>query len=494
MKPCDRSADDALFGSELWEVALEKFASATHLTLRLFDAQERAVIDPIQPTPLFQLFDETGYDPGLFSECTRQCLAQTEKRSAVLVSQFHGLAVVGASLMFDGRIVGAVVGGYAFADFSQVSEIQRLARQAGIDFERVWEIARKQPPIPRQRLIVQGELLQILGDALLREKYRSLQYEQAAAIVNSSDDAIIAEDLDGVIMSWNFGAERLFGFTDHEVVGKPIAVLMDSGGLNDERDMLEHIRRGEKVDHYETVYQRKDRSSVDISLTASPMEDAYGRVVGLSKIARDITERKQAEQRQQLLLNELAHRGRNLLAVIQAIVSRSLSGTKSLAEAREVLLKRIQAIAHSQTVLLKGAFLGGLLAEIIRLELEAFADRVKALGPDVMLNPKAAQTFALLVHELATNAIKYGALSRRGGGIVIHWSIEARNAERRFKFQWQERGGPRVTPPTSEGFGRTLIEKASVQDLGAQPTISFAPDGLSYEIDAPLSEVAASER
>ena len=172
MKSRDSPANSALFGSDLWQTALEKYATATHLTVTLFDLDGRVVFGPVHPTPLFQLFEEAGYDPGIFGECTRRCIAQAEERPPVLISQFHGLAVVGASVALEGRIVGAAVGGYALADFSQVSEVQRLAKQSGIVFERVWEIARKQSPVPQQRLVVYGELLQVLGDALLRENYR----------------------------------------------------------------------------------------------------------------------------------------------------------------------------------------------------------------------------------------------------------------------------------------------------------------------------------
>ena len=145
-----------------------------------------------------------------------------------------------------------------------------------------------------------------------------------------------------------------------------------------------------------------------------------------------------------------------------------------------------------RAVLVTAGFEGAPVAEIIRLEFEAFSERVKAVGPDVMLNPKTAQTFALVVHELATNAAKHGALSWPRGQIAIHWSIEGVGAEARFKFQWQERDGPPVAPPTHQGFGRIVLEKAAAQEFGTLPKIRFLSDGLSYEIDAPLSVVAAS--
>lgn len=170
---------DVLFSSDLWQRALESYASAAHLTVTLFDAEERVIFGPIHPTPLFQLFKETGYDPGTFSECARRCLEQTDSRPAVMVSQFCGLTVIGTSLLLEGKIVGAAVAGYAFVDFSQISEVQRLAKDAGIKFERLWQVAREQKPLPQHRLMLNGELLQVLGDALLRENYRTRQHEEA---------------------------------------------------------------------------------------------------------------------------------------------------------------------------------------------------------------------------------------------------------------------------------------------------------------------------
>lgn len=175
-----KSSPHVLFSSSLWEPALEKYAKATHVTVKLFDTDLRVVFAPIHATPLFELFDLGGYDPGLFAECARKCLAQTTERPAVTVSKVHGLAVVGTSLVLDGKIVGAAVAGYVLVDFSQLSEIQRVAKDARLDFARVWQVAREESPVSHQRLNVNGELLQVLGDALLRENAHTRQYEHTA--------------------------------------------------------------------------------------------------------------------------------------------------------------------------------------------------------------------------------------------------------------------------------------------------------------------------
>jgi two-component sensor histidine kinase len=155
-------------------------------------------------------------------------------------------------------------------------------------------------------------------------------------------------------------------------------------------------------------------------------------------------------------MGELAHRGGNLLAVIQSIVARTLIGAKPIAEERNTLTRRLQALARSQSALMSKGFQGALVAEIVRLEFEGFSDRVTAAGPDVMLNSRAAQTFALLLHELATNAAKYGALSQPAMGQVdIQWVIDREAEEARFKFYWQEYDGPPVS------FRRVKVSAAS---------------------------------
>lgn len=139
--------------------------------------------------------------------------------------------------------------------------------------------------------------------------------EHLAAIVESSDDAILTKNLDGIVTSWNSAAERLFGYPAREIIGQSITLLLPDDRQDEEAPILARLRRGERVRHYETVRRRKDGGLVDISLSVSPLRDATGTIIGASSIARDITERKRAEEQQQLLLREMDHRIRNLFTL-----------------------------------------------------------------------------------------------------------------------------------------------------------------------------------
>ena len=181
--------DGKLFTSDLWKPVLEKYTAVTGLTVELFDIDGRVALGSIHPTPLYALFRENGYEPGLFADCARRCLSQTGARPAVVGADHHGLTVIGTSLVLDNAIVGAAVTGYALTKFSQVIAVQRWAQSTKLPFDRLWDIARRQPPMPERRLKLYGELLQVLGDALLRENLRTRQYEEVVVELKAASAA-----------------------------------------------------------------------------------------------------------------------------------------------------------------------------------------------------------------------------------------------------------------------------------------------------------------
>jgi PAS domain S-box-containing protein len=315
--------------------------------------------------------------------------------------------------------------------------------------------------------------------------------------------AVYSCDAQGVIQDFNPRATELWGRTpargdNSERFCGSIRMFRPNGSFmpHDQCPMAWVVsgKMSEVVDE-EVIVERPDGSRVTAVVNIRPLRNERGEVIGAINCAYDITERKHVEEHQRFLMGELAHRGGNLLAVIQSIVARTLIGAKPLPEERNTLTRRLQALARSQSALMSKGFQGALMTEIIRLEFEGFSDRVTAVGPNVMLNSRAAQTFALLLHELATNATKYGALLQPDKGQVdIHWSIEGEGEEARFRFQWQERDGPPVVVPTRKGFGSILLEKLAAQDFGTQPEITFAPDGLSYSIDASLPTMTAGNQ
>jgi PAS domain S-box-containing protein len=301
-----------------------------------------------------------------------------------------------------------------------------------------------------------------------------------ASIVESSDDAIVSKDLNGIVTSWNKSAERLFGYTAWEMIGSPILTIIPPDRHHEEPDILSRIRRGERVDHYETVRRRKDGRLVDVSITVSPVKDSRGKVVGASKIARDITEAKQAQARQELLHRELAHRTGNLFAVVQAVVARSFAGKRTVDEAEAAVLGRLHSLAQTHIMLDEEQANVAELGDVIRNEMGSFSQRVAIDGPRVQLVAKPAQNFTLAVHELATNAAKYGALSNASGYVRISWHVD--ESTNRLHFRWEERGGPHVAMPTRKGFGSVVLEQVMAEYCDHQPALNFDPRGISYTV------------
>ena len=287
-------------------------------------------------------------------------------------------------------------------------------------------------------------------------------------------------------MSWNKAAERLFGYTADEVIGKPIAKLLPLDKQDEEFGIIERIKRGEHLDRYETVRRRKDGDSVEVSLTASPINLPKGGIIGVSKIARDISERKKS---QQLLVRELHHRTQNLFAVFQAIAARAVDESKTVAEIKYVLLDRLHCLARAYEMIGQGE--DASLTAILEREFSGFSEQVDVGGCDIVINPSAAQQFALIIHELATNALKYGALSAPTGRVSIEGKTSRLNGYGTFTFVWGETGGPAVTKPNRRGFGSVILLDLA-KHFGQSVVLNYAPQGLSYQLQVQLSKIEAS--
>lgn len=492
-----------------------------------------------------------------------------------------------------------------------------------------------------------------------------------AAIVESSHDAIISKDTNGIIQSWNRTAERLFGYTAEEIIGKSILTLIPPDRRHEEDDIITRIKRGERIEPFETVRRHKDGRPLDISVTISPVRDALGKIVGASKIARDISDkklaerklaeqtkrletlyrvsreiardlnierivqtvtdiatevseakfgaffhnmldqkgewyqlfalsgapreaferfgmprntkvfaptfagdgivrsddirkdprygqndphfgmpkghlpvvsylavpvfsstgqihgglffghdkpgiftsdcesliaaiaaqagvamdnarlheaaqieieqRKRAEEGRELLLNEIKHRVKNTLGTVQAMVMQTFKGAP--AAEHQAFVARLHALAAAHDLLTQKDWLDASVGEIVERAMRPFNDkqRVRVSGPDVVLGPSKSLVLAMLLHELGTNAVKYGSLSNETGFVDLTWAREDTSDRPSLALIWKESGGPAVTPPTRKGFGTRMIERA-LQAEGGDAELAFKPDGLRCRI------------
>jgi PAS domain S-box-containing protein len=444
-----------------------------------------------------------------------------------------------------------------------------------------------------------------------------------AAIVASSDNAIVSKTVDGPITSWNPAAQRLFGYTADEVIGCPISILAAPDRKDEMPAILERIRRGEHVERYETVRRRKDGSLVDISLTVSPIYDPLGQIIGASKIARDITQRKraeaalresearfralantvpdvvwtadptgaitfandrwfgfcgitpqqnarqwpelvlhpddrdrcieqwtralhdgtdyeievrnrrydgeycwfltragpirdgqgrttawdgsttdihdrkQAEERQRMLTAELSHRVKNIFTAVQVLAERSGSRATSVAELLETFQGRLQALSAAHNALIARDWNWASLTSLVHTALEPYIgedDRIRLDVEDLRLNQEVTLTLALGFHELATNAAKYGALSKPTGRLSFTSRVGSGERGEELRLVWQEHSGPDVQPPETLGFGLTMLSRAIEHQHSGRVELDWRREGLVCRLILPLPESAAAKR
>lgn len=427
------------------------------------------------------------------------------------------------------------------------------------------------------------------------------------ALVESSDDAIVAKNIDGIIVSWNPAAERLFGYAAQEMIGQPMRRLLPPDRQGEEDAILARVRAGERVGQFFTVRQHRSGELIEVSVTVSPVRNAAGTIVGASNMARDvrgfldqqrrlqeseerfrmladnmaqlawiarpdghifwynkrwydftgttlaqmegwgwrsvhhpdhvdrvvrsfresleaaqdwedtfpmraadgryrwflsralpirdaagqvswwfgtntdITEVREKTEQIRLLLMEVNHRSKNMLATVQALARRS-APDDPLYVAR--LEERVRSLAINQDILVQREWREVPLAELVAAQLSFIAaapGALNAAGDDCALTPRAAEVVGMALHELATNSLKHGALSVPGGHVDIGWTCDPAAAA--FSMEWRESGGPPVTPPTTQGFGTRLIRDVPQHNLEAQVTLDYRPEGLRWTLD-----------
>jgi PAS domain S-box-containing protein len=371
-------------------------------------------------------------------------------------------------------------------EFSELYSRLRKERYWSGELHHICKDGREVSVDCRMQLLGGDTVLEVNRDVTDRKHIELALYESEqrlrmlASIVETSDDAIVSKNLDGIITSWNTGAERVFGYTAEEAIGQPITIVIPQDRQGEEREILTRIRRGERIDHFETIRQRKHGSLIVVSLTVSPVKNAEGKIVGASKIARDITEQKRNQEKIATLAREAEHRSKNLLATVQATVNLSQADTAD--GLKNAIEGRIQALANVHSLFARSRWIGAELSTLATQELSPYRRdkeaRVRIDGPQVLLEPNTAQMVAVILHELATNAVKYGALSASEGRVEVNWQHPE---DGWLTLRWLETGGPPVKPPTRQGFGHRVMERM-IGQLKGKSSFDWRPEGLACEI------------
>jgi two-component system, chemotaxis family, CheB/CheR fusion protein len=319
----------------------------------------------------------------------------------------------------------------------------------------------------------------------LRQSERRLGQEQH--LVELSRDPIFVWDFDGGIVDWNRGSEELYGYSRAEALGKQKELLLGTTVPGSSFAALKKKLLEDGSWAGELRQRTKDGRDLFVE-SRLQLESLDGRRLVLES-TRDVTARRASEQRQRLLMRELTHRVRNILSVIQAVARYTL---RSEAPREQLLARfdgRLAALAGAHNLLVESEWKGADLRDLARQQLGAYAtdnpDRVRIEGEAVLLPPDLATPFGLVLHELATNAAKHGALSNSAGKVVATWTLGEGNSPRILKFGWMEEDGPAVREPGAHGLGSTLIDTAIP---GAEVKRQFQPEGFACTIEVPLPQ------
>jgi len=414
------------------------------------------------------------------------------------------------STLQEGRYIDVNAALLAQAGYSREEMIGRTARQLAVyvnedDFSKVRSLLEEKGVVKNLEVTLRGKhdartvllsadvlelgqeqcLLTASVDITERKTVEAqlLQSEQRYRnLVDNANDIVATLDLAGRFTSINPAVERVLGYAPAELIGKSPDQLSQRGAAAIDEPLLRRQLQEEGATRYERQLCSKDGRALALEVNSKLIYDNGGQPTAVHSIYRDVTERKDAEARQLLLIRELQHRAKNLLAIVQSIVSNTLRNSKDVQAVNTTIAGRLQALARAQEFIAAGPGGGAPIGDIVHAELSAFGGRVSISGPALLAGTAFAQMFAIVVHELATNATKYGSLSVPEGHIDVCWSLKDGAS---LFFSWKERGGPPVEPPAALGFGSEVMRVALIEN----PRISFAATGFEYEISVPLANL-----
>lgn len=353
-------------------------------------------------------------------------------------------------------------------DDRQIQMLKFLARQAMAQMELRRSLARQE--------VFLGQI-------------RASETRHRQIVDSAIDFAMITLDLDGNVTSWSVGAERILGWSEEEMLGRPADVFFtaeDRAADLAGQEMDSAREKGRGID--ERWHQRKDGSQFWASGEMMPLRDDLGLHVGYVKILRDRTAQREAELQRDDLMRELSHRMKNQLAMVQAIASQTFRTAKTLEEGREAISARLAALARAQDILTSTHWNAAEISLIVDEALRPHRSgegRITASGPALQLSSDQGLGLSLVIHELATNAVKYGSLSVEEGSVAIDWDLSAEGV---FSFHWQESGGPIVEIPTRTGFGSRLIERIVAPYFDGTGKLHFEPAGVRFELVGTLGQ------
>jgi PAS domain S-box-containing protein len=301
-----------------------------------------------------------------------------------------------------------------------------------------------------------------------------------------------ATEPDNPIIFANDSFLSLTGYNRAEVLGKSLNFLMANGSDAEALTRIKAEFEGLSSSGTEVLYRRKDGSEFWAALFVSPVRDAGGDVVQYFASLIDLSKHKEDEVRSWMLIDGLNHRVKNTLSTVQSIVWQTLRTTTDPKAIRQSIESRLFALSRSHDLLTREKWESAGLLDLAHNAMEPLgvsdgrADRIVITGENIRFPPKAALALSIAFNELATNAVKYGALSNAVGSILIGWTMETAPAGKRLLLNWTEKGGPQVTPPAHKGFGSRVIERGLTHELEGTVHLDYRPDGLVCTMDLPL--------